>query len=495
MQTIVIVDPEVDFLEWAAHQLETPTTRVLTASRSDDAYRIYFADDADLLITETHLQPFSGLELLARLRQKDPNAMVVLTSAFGTTQSVIESMKLGAYDFIRKESLPFNLKVVVDAALKTQSEMRAATAFKPQLTVEQHQDSIVGQSEAMQQVFKMIGRVAHSDAPVMITGESGSGKELVARAIHHYSRRSDKFFVAINCAAIPETLLESELFGHEKGSFTGAVAQRVGRFEQSNGGTLFLDEIGEMPLQVQSKILRVLQEGEFSRLGGNLTLHTDVRIVAATNKNLEQEVFKKRFREDLFYRLNVVRMHLPPLRQRMEDVRLLCEYFLAKISAQKHLPRLRLSEDALKVMEAYPWPGNVRELENTIQRASVLATSDVLLPKDIPLGLAGGSAGTERDASNGDASGAALPDGGTRAVPAEGSPVMSTQAAIECLFQVAGQDNSLQLLPWLEREFTIAAMKMTRGNQLKAAKMLGVTRATLRKRIERFGITRELNIQ
>ncbi len=494
MQTIVIVDPEVDFLEWAAHQLETPDTRVLTASRTDEAYRLYFAEEADLLITETHLQPFNGLELLARLRQKDPNAMVVLTSAFGTTQSVIESMKLGAYDFIRKESLPFNLKVVVDAALKTQSEMRAATAFKPQLTVEQHQDSIVGQSEAMQQVFKMIGRVAHSEAPVMITGESGSGKELVARAIHHYSRRSEKFFVAINCAAIPETLLESELFGHEKGSFTGAVAQRIGRFEQSDGGTLFLDEIGEMPLPVQSKILRVLQEGEFSRLGGNTTLHCDVRIVAATNKNLEQEVFKKRFREDLFYRLNVVRVHLPPLRQRSEDVRLLCEYFLAKISAQKHLPRLRLSEDALRVMENYPWPGNVRELENTIQRASVLATSDVLLPKDIPLGQIGAasSAMEEDKLSSRDVGGLSAGDANGTAAS---SAAMTTQSAIELLFQVAGQDNSLQLLPWLEREFTIAAMKMTRGNQLKAAKMLGVTRATLRKRIERFGITRELNIQ
>lgn len=492
MQTIVIVDPEVDFLEWAAHQLGTPTTRVLTATKADEAYKLYFDRDADLLITETHLQPFSGLELLARVRQKDSNAMVVLTSAFGTTQSVIESMKLGAYDFIRKESLPFNLKVVVDTALKLQAEMRAATAFTPQLTVEQHQDSIVGQSEAMQQVFKMIGRVAHSDAPVMITGESGSGKELVARAIHHYSRRSDKFFVAINCAAIPENLLESELFGHEKGAFTGAVVQRVGRFEQSNGGTLFLDEIGEMPAAVQSKILRVLQEGEFSRVGGNQTLHTDVRIVAATNKNLEQEVARKMFREDLFYRLNVVRVHLPPLRQRVEDVRLLCEYFLAKISLQKHLPRLRLSEEALKVMEAYPWPGNVRELENTIQRASVLATNDVLLPKDIPLGMAGATAAEPGAGGETEEAPAALD--GASPHPAPSSP-SSVQAAIDVLFAVANQDPALQLLPWLEREFTIAAMKVTRGNQLKAAKLLGVTRATLRKRIERFSITRELNIQ
>ena len=493
MQTIVIVDPEVDFLEWAAHQLKTPTTQVLTASRADEAYKLYFAQEADLLITETHLQPYSGLELLAKVRQKDPNAMVVLTSAFGTTQSVIESMKLGAYDFIRKESLPFNLKVVVDAALKAQSEMRAATTFKPQLTVDQHQDSIVGQSEAMQQVFKMVGRVAHSDAPVMITGESGSGKELVARAIHHYSRRSDQFFVAINCAAIPETLLESELFGHEKGSFTGAVTQRVGRFEQSNGGTLFLDEIGEMPMPVQSKILRVLQEGDFSRLGSNVTLHTDVRIVAATNKNLEQEIARKRFREDLFYRLNVVRIHLPPLRQRMEDVRLLCEYFLAKISSQKHLPRLHLSEDALKVMEAYAWPGNVRELENTLQRASVLATTDVLLPKDIPLGQVGVSAIGSEDEDGADMVKSAV--AASQAVNGEAAPAFNTQSAIELLFRAAGQDTSLQLLPWLEREFTIAAMKLTRGNQLKAAKILGVTRATLRKRIERFGITRELNIQ
>ena len=496
MQTIVIVDPEVDFLEWAAHQLETPTTQVLTTSRTDEAYKLYFARDADLLITETHLQPYSGLELLAKVRQKDPNAMVVLTSAFGTTQSVIESMKLGAYDFIRKESLPFNLKVVVDSALKAQAEMRAATTFKPQLSVDQHQDSIVGQSEAMQQVFKMIGRVAHSEAPVMITGESGSGKELVARAIHHYSRRSDKFFVAINCAAIPETLLESELFGHEKGSFTGAVTQRVGRFEQSNGGTLFLDEIGEMALPVQSKILRVLQEGEFSRLGGNVTLHADVRIVAATNKNLEQEVFNKRFREDLFYRLNVVRVHLPPLRQRIEDVRLLCEYFMAKISLQKHLPRLQLSEEALKVMENYPWPGNVRELENTLQRASVLATTDVLLPKDIPLGMVG-AGGVTRPLSESDETFAKFEGSAPAATSPAGDtpPGLTTQAAIELLFQAAGQDKSLQLLPWLEREFTIAAMKLTRGNQLKAAKILGVTRATLRKRIERFGITRELNIQ
>jgi nitrogen regulation protein NR(I) len=482
MQTILLVDPETDFLEWAQNQLETPTTRVVTSTTADEAYKVYIAENPDLLISETHLMPFSGLELLARVRQRDSNAIVILMSAFGTTQSVIESMKLGAFDYLRKESLPFNLKPVVDAALNAQAEMRSATAFKPQLTVEQYQDSLVGQSQPMQQVFKMVGRVSHSDAPVMITGESGSGKELVARAIHHYSSRSAQPFIAINCAAIPENLLESELFGHEKGAFTGAAAQRIGRFEQSNGGTLFLDEIGDMPLAVQSKILRVLQEGEFSRVGGNTTVKTDVRIIAATNKTLEQEVAKKQFREDLFYRLNVVRIHLPPLRQRREDVNLLAEYFLKKIATQKHLPQLKLSEEAVKLMEEYPWPGNVRELENTIQRACVLATSDVLLPKDIPLGAAG-------QRSDGDSDRAP-------AVSSNTSPVKPTlETAVEILLDAASTDRSLQLLPWLEREFTLFAMKRTKGNQVKAAKLLGVTRATLRKRIERYGITRELNFQ
>jgi len=474
-QTILVVDPETDFLEWVQHQLETPTTRVITATNADEGFKLFCREHPDLLLVENHLSPFSGSELLVKARQRDPNAVVIIISAFGTTQLVIESMKLGAFDFVRKEMLPFNLKVVVDAALKAQAEMRSATNVKPQLTVEEHQDSIVGKSAAMQQVFKMVGRVSHSDAPVMITGESGSGKELVARAIHHYSQRNTKSFVAINCAAIPEQLLESELFGHEKGSFTGAAGQRIGRFEQCDGGTLFLDEIGDMPLQLQSKILRVLQDGEFSRVGGNTTLKSDVRIVAATNKNLEQEVANKGFREDLFYRLNVVRIQLPPLRQRAEDIRLLAEYFLRKVAMQKALPQVRLSEEALKVMEGYAWPGNVRELENTIQRACVMATSDVLLPKDLPLGSV--TAPINQVAE-------------TSVTPGS----ISADLAIEVLLKAAQGDPNLALLPWLEREFTMHALKLTQGNQVRAAKLLGITRATLRKRIEQFGITKELTI-
>ena len=372
---------------------------------------------------------------------------------------------------------------MVDAALKQQEEMRAATTFKPQLTVEQHQDSIVGQSAAMQHVFKMIGRVSHSDAPVMVTGESGTGKELAARAIHHFSQRAARNFVAINCAAIPEQLLESELFGHEKGAFTGAITQRVGRFEQSDGGTLFLDEIGDMPLSLQGKILRVLQNGEFSRIGSQR--HAEDR--RADRRGDEQKPRargrgQRTFREDLFYRLNVVRIQLPPLRQRVEDVRLLAEYFLQKVAVRKHLPRLKLAEEAVRILETYPWPGNVRELENVIQRASVLATSDIILPKDLPLGA------TELQAD-----GAAHRRRRRRATrrPAE----VTTEAAIEVLLKAAQSKPGVELLPWLEREFTLHAMKATRGNQVRAAKLLGITRATLRKRIERFGITKELTIQ
>jgi DNA-binding NtrC family response regulator len=463
-QTILVVDPDQDLLDWAKSLLAADGVRVISAETAEEAFKLFCSDSPHVVVTEMRLGTHSGLELLARLRKRDPNALVIITGALGTTQSVIESMRLGAYDFVRKEQLPFSLKIVVDTALRAAAEVRRAKPFEPSLTVEQHEDSIVGQSAAMQEVFKMIGRISNSDASVMITGESGSGKELVARAIHQYSARNDRPFLAINCAAIPENLLESELFGHEKGSFTGAAVRRIGRFEQCDGGTLFLDEIGDMPLSLQSKLLRVLQDGTFSRVGGNDIVGTDVRIVAATNKQLESEVAAKIFREDLFYRLNVVRLQLPPLRSRREDIRLLAEYFLKRVAAQKLKPKLQLSTEAVEVLENYPWPGNVRELENTIQRAAVLAGSDVLLPKDIPLGLAAAPGVVD---------------------PSDNSaPAASLEAAAAALFEAASARPGLALLPWLEKEFTRRAMDATGGNQLRAAKLLGITRATLRKRLE-----------
>jgi len=458
-QTILLVDRETDFLDWAQNQLTAPTMRVLRETSADSAYKTFCLEQPELVLAEMNLHPFSGLELLARIRKHSPNALVVITSGFGTTQSVIEAMKIGAFDFVRKEQLPFNLKMVVDSALQAAAELRSANAFKPQLTVEQHKEEIVGRSDAMQQVFKMVGRVAGSEAAVMVTGESGTGKELVAQAIHNYSGRSHRAFLAINCAAIPENLLESELFGHEKGSFTGAHSQRIGRFEQSDGGTLFLDEIGEMPLQVQSKILRVLQEGEFSRVGGNQTLRTDVRIVCATNKNLEEEVARRAFREDLFYRLNVVRIHLPPLRQRTEDITLLAEYFLQKIANHKHRPPLKLSTEAMRVLEAYPWPGNVRELENTIQRAAVLTTADVLLPKDIPLGI-------------------------PLSEPQQATTITRSQA-LDALIAEASEESGVPFLGNIELELSLRAMDKCVQNEDRAAKLLGVSRAALRKTLSR----------
>ena len=469
-QTVLIVDSETDFLDWARQQLKASGVKVITETNSANAFKIFCLEKPDLVIAEMHLRPSGGLDLLARIRAESPNAMVIITSAFGTTQAVIESMKLGAFDFLRKESLPFSMKVVVDTALKAAAELRAASPAKPALTVEQYRDDIVGQSEAMQSVFKMVGRVAMSDAPVLVTGESGCGKELVARAIHSYSERSKKSLLAINCAAIPENLLESELFGHEKGAFTGAATQRIGRFEQCNGGTLFLDEIGEMPLAVQSKLLRVLQEGEFSRVGGNATIRSNVRIVAATNRNLEEAIAKKEFREDLYYRLNVVGIHLPPLRARIEDIRLLAEYFLSRIANQQHRPLLQLSGEAIRVMESYPWPGNVRELQNTLQRAVVLATSDVLLPKDLPLGQVAGAAGPADLA----------------AVVAPVCAMTVAEAASSLFEALCREGGERELLPWVEEDFTRRAMESTGNNQVKASKLLGITRATLRKRLERL---------
>jgi two-component system, NtrC family, nitrogen regulation response regulator GlnG len=386
MQQILLVDNDSDMIAWGEKHLARDSVAVLTAEDSETALKIVQEKKPDLILLEYHLKPKLGTELLKQIRLRDPNALVILHSNFPPTNAVIEAMKLGAFDFLRKQALPYELMAVVESALKSREEILDISTKQP-LQLDLGDQVMIGVSPPMQNVFKMIGRVSRGDAAVTITGESGCGKEVVARAVHKFSPRTAREFVAINCAAIPENLLESELFGHEKGAFTGASTQRIGRFEQCDGGTLFLDEIGDMPMQLQSKILRVLQEGEFSRVGGNQTLRTDVRVLAATNKNLEKEVEQNRFREDLFYRLNVVRIHLPPLRERPDDIRPLANFFLQRLIAKKKgNQRLRFAEATLDVLSNYNWPGNVRELENTILRAVALANTEVLMPKDIPLG-------------------------------------------------------------------------------------------------------------
>ena len=454
---IFIVDSDTDFLEWAGSHLGAPRVTVETFHKAEEALAAYSKQRADLVLTEARLPGTSGIELLKRLRQQDPNAMVLIFSGGAGNSAVIESMRLGAYDFLRKEQLPYELRAVVENALRAVDARRATLAEPSSVAPESIQETIIGRSAAMQEVFKLIGRVSRSDAAVMITGESGCGKELVARAVHKFSPRMQKEFVAINITAIPDNLLESELFGHEKGSFTGAMTQRMGRFEQCDGGTLLLDEIGDMPLAVQSKLLRVLQDGEFSRVGGNQTLKTDVRVLAATNKDLEKEVADGKFREDLFYRLNVVRIHIPPLRERREDVRILAEFFLQKMAARKRMPQMRFSEDALAMLEAYDWPGNVRELENTLQRACALCNTDVLLPADIPLG-----SNTQR---------AITPI----------HMLTRMQDALQTLLHGAHTIPDFELIPWTERELGRLAMRAFQGDAEKAARLLGVPVANLSK--------------
>lgn len=387
-QTVVVADNDPDFLEWLSKHLEADTVEILTTNSSEEALKLFKDNDADLLIAEFHLRPFDGVDLLKKTRMAKPNAMVILNGLITSTNAVIESMRIGAFDVLRRESINFEIRQVAERALQAAEQMRVAdrerTSSGSIVPPQPSDDLIIGRSPAMQDVYKLIGRVARADAPVLITGESGVGKEVVSNAIHKFSRRSKSEYVAINCAAIPSNLLESELFGHEKGAFTGAVSQRVGRFEQCDNGTLFLDEIGDMPLDVQSKLLRVLQSGEFSRVGGNQTMQSDVRILAATNKRLEEEVENGTFREDLFYRLNVVRIHIPPLRRRSEDIRLLAEHFLNRQTEKGKVRPMQFSKEAMELLESYTWPGNVRELENLIQRACVLATGNVLLPGDLP---------------------------------------------------------------------------------------------------------------
>ena len=494
-QRVLIIDDEKDVHYSFRRLLEKEPLEILSAESGDEGVRLARKTPPDLIVMDIRMGHQNGLDTLKELRQLNPKQVVIMMTAYGTSQTAIEAMKLGAYDYILKPFDIPHLKELLAQALAAARAMKQVVAFPTKLNPEESRQSIVGNSPAMQQVYKLIGQVAPTSTTILITGESGTGKELVARAIYQNGARANKPFIAINCAAIPENLLESELFGHEKGAFTGALAQRIGKFEQCDGGTLFLDEIGDMPLTTQTKILRVLQEGEISRVGNNQSIKTDVRILAATNKELWQAVQRKEFREDLFYRLNVVRLNLPPLRERSSDVPFLVSYFINKFRLKQPGGPSQISEDALAAIQRYPWPGNVRELENCIQRAMVLASGTTITLANLPEEISRGSrAGEPLPAASPTAESSVAemraPSPATGAEPGKNE----LSHAVGVLFDFARRDKHFKLLPVAERELIVRALAETSGNQVQAAKLLGITRATLRKRVDKFGIQKRMAI-
>lgn len=384
---ILVVEDEKPLRIALCNLLQDEGFCILEAEDGKIALELMRDNRPNLIITDLKMPKVDGMKLLKRIKEMDQSLPVIVITAYGTSSTAIDAMKHGAYDYITK---PFDLDEVlltVKRALSHEALAMEVKALKDELSEKYRIDNIIGNSSQMQDIYKTIGRIAESKATVLIQGESGTGKELVANAVHYNSLRKNGSFIKMNCAALPETLLESELFGHEKGSFTGAVTARRGKFEAAHGGTIFLDEIGEMSPMLQSKLLRILQDQTFDRIGGNQSITVDVRVIAATNKNLEEEVKKGRFREDLYYRLNVVFIHIPPLRSRKEDIIPLIEYFLTKYSSEVKSETIGISKAVVDILLNYDWPGNVRELENVIERSIVFSGGKTIVPEHLPVTL------------------------------------------------------------------------------------------------------------
>ena len=489
--TILIIDDDEEIRYSLGRVLGSRQYQITEAGSGEAGIALAKKGAPDLVFLDIRMGGMSGIETLQHLRSAHPQLLVVLMTAFGTAQTAIEAMKFGAFDYVMKPFDADKVIAIAENALKTKADIQTAAGYKPKVKSEDYKEGIVGSSPAMQEVFKVIGQVTASDVTVLISGESGTGKELVARCIYQHSHRSGKPFMAVNCAAIPENLIESELFGHERGSFTGATGQRIGKFELCDGGTLFLDEIGDMSLATQTKILRVLQEGEIQRVGGTETITADVRMIAATNRDLEVMVKAKTFREDLFYRLNVVRLRLPSLRERLTDIPEIVDYMLQMLEKTKKTRVRKVSPEAMDVLTRYRWPGNVRELENAIYRSAVIAQGDTILVKDLPQELrdvvsAGGSAPAvpaSSTASVADAPVALSSVPAAAMMPITAVPA-TVEGALDFIYQRLSADKADTILERLEREMIQRAMKEFGGNQVRASERLGITRATLRKRLD-----------
>jgi two-component system nitrogen regulation response regulator GlnG len=466
MPSLLVVDDEPSILHAFRRAFSRPDITVLTAATGTEGLTMVAKQRPDVVVLDINLPDTTGLEVYRQIRASDARIPVIFITGHGTTDMAIEAMKQGAFDYLFKPLELPQLEDVVEHAFEVSRLMRVPAVMEND-PASQDADLLIGRSPRMQEVYKAIGRAAPQDITVLILGETGTGKELVARAIYHHSRRSKGAFQAVNCAAIPEALLESELFGHEKGAFTGADRRRIGKFEQCAGGTLFLDEIGDMTPLTQAKILRVLQDQRFERVGGSETIQTDVRLIAATNRPLEKLIGEERFRSDLYYRLSGFTIHLPALRERAGDIELLVRYFLSRFASQLGKPVRQITPEALELLQRYSWPGNVRELEGTIKQSMLRATAPILMAQDLPDALQRSS------------------DGGAPAADEQNDLDRFIAKRIE-----TGTANLFEdIVSQVKRRLLVRALERTDGNQVRAAKLLGITRSTLRNEIRKLGIT------
>ncbi len=471
MPILLVIDDEPAILHAFRRVFREPVFTLLTAGSAAEGIDTVQRVRPDVVVLDVHLPDASGLQTLARLRAIDARIPVILITGHGTTDLAIEAMKQGAYEYLLKPLELPQLRELIDKASRSSRLMHVRAALEEIETAPEQADVLVGRCPAMQEVYKAIGRVASQDVTVLLLGESGTGKELVARAIYQHGKRADRPFLAINCAAIPEALLESELFGHEKGAFTGAERKRIGKFEQCSGGTIFLDEIGDMPPILQAKVLRVLQDQQFERLGGNETVRTDVRLIAATNIDLEEAVASGRFRRDLYFRLNVFTIRLPPLRERGEDLDRLVGYYVRRFSREFDKP-VQVAPQTVELLRRYPWPGNVRELQSVLKQALLQMRGQVLLPEALPEHLrAPGS------------------------VPAPGSPAgFDWDSYVAGRLAAGTEELYAEALELMERELLVRVLRHTQGNQVKAARILGITRGSVRSKIKALGISIERHV-
>ena len=472
--TILVADDDAAIRTVLNQALSRAGYDVRITSNAATLWRWISAGDGDLVITDVVMPDENAFDLLPRIKRIRPELPVLVMSAQNTFMTAIRASEKGAYDYLPK---PFDLTELIAIIGRALSEPKR----RPKQQEDDSQDSmpLVGRSAAMQEIYRVLARLMQTDLTLMITGESGTGKELVARALHDYGKRRNGPFVAINMAAIPRDLIESELFGHEKGAFTGAQARSTGRFEQAEGGTLFLDEIGDMPMDAQTRLLRVLQQGEYTTVGGRTPIRTDVRIVAATNKDLKQAINQGLFREDLYYRLNVVPLRLPPLRERAEDIPDLVRHFVAMTEKEGMVPK-RFDNEALDVMKSYPWPGNVRELENFVRRLTALYPQDVITREIADTELKPDIASSPAEKAG--------------STPGSVSISQAVEENMRIYFAEFGDNLPPpglydRVLAEMEYPLILAALTATRGNQIKAADLLGLNRNTLRKKIRELGVT------